>query len=265
MRMDRVSWVKVEEYLRSSPTKDTVLLAVGSLENHGKHMPLGTDTLIPDRILELIEERSEVMIAPTIPYGATDYLMGFPGTVSLGTEGLIQVLRAITDSLYRYGFRRFVILNGHGGNKKAIETVGVELHNRGAWLAEMDWWLQAGELHPEWKDGHGGGEETAGVLAVDPSLVDPQWLQEGQNLKNDATDAFPTQGFHSVYYQGASVILPREVHHDSDNGGIARLAPTQATEEWGREMLQTMADYYAAFIREFSRIPLPEPKHNAST
>ena len=174
MRMDRVSWVKVEEYLRSSPTKDTVLLAVGSLENHGKHMPLGTDTLIPDRILELIEERSEVMIAPAIPYGATDYLMGFPGTVSLGTEGLIQVLRAITDCLYRYGFRRFIILNGHGGNKKAIETVGVELHNRGAWLAERDWWLHAGELHPEWKDGHGGGEETAGVLAVDPSLVDPQ-------------------------------------------------------------------------------------------
>ena len=60
---------EVEEYLQRS---QTVLIPVGSIENHGKHMALGTDTLIPDRIVELLEEKSDVLIAPTIPYGSTD-------------------------------------------------------------------------------------------------------------------------------------------------------------------------------------------------
>ena len=64
------------------------------------------------------------MVAPTVPYGAAGSLMGFPGTVSLGVEGLLTVLTAITDSLYRYGFRKFVIVNGHGGNVKSIELLG---------------------------------------------------------------------------------------------------------------------------------------------
>lgn len=64
MRLANVTCKKVEEYLTRS---QTVVIPVGSIENHGKHMPLGTDTLIPDKIVELLEEKSGVMIAPTIP------------------------------------------------------------------------------------------------------------------------------------------------------------------------------------------------------
>lgn len=75
--------------------------------------------MIPDKIAELTEKQSHIMIAPTLPYGATDSLMGFPGTISIGVDGLYDILTRITDSLYEYGFRRFIILNGHGGNSKA--------------------------------------------------------------------------------------------------------------------------------------------------
>ena len=122
MRLANVTCKKVEEYLTRS---QTVVIPVGSIENHGKHMPLGTDTLIPDKIVELLEEKSGVMIAPTIPYGATNTIMGCTGTITLGTDGLVMILTKVTDSLFRYGFRKFVILNGHGGNNKAIETVGM--------------------------------------------------------------------------------------------------------------------------------------------
>lgn len=168
MRLANVTCKKVEEYLTRS---QTVVIPVGSIENHGKHMPLGTDTLIPDKIVELLEEKSGVMIAPTIPYGATNTIMGCTGTITLGTDGLVMILTKVTDSLFRYGFRKFVILNGHGGNNKAIETVGMQLHRRGAWLANLNWMAYGRRAEPGVE-----GRATAALRrprrhGVDPSLI----------------------------------------------------------------------------------------------
>ena len=115
MRLAHITVKKVEDYLKTS---QTILIPVGSIENHGKHMPLGTDWFIPDAIVRLVEKNSPVMIAPSIPDGATDIIYGFTGTITIGTDGLTMLLTKITDSLYRYGFRKFIILNGHGGNQK---------------------------------------------------------------------------------------------------------------------------------------------------
>ena len=257
MRLANITGKRVEEYLEK---RKTVLIPVGSIENHGKHMPLGTDTLIPDRIVELLEEKCDVMIAPTSPYGATDNIYGCPGTITIGTDGLIMILTKIVDCLYRYGFRKFIILNGHGGNCKAIEAVGMYLHKKGAWLANLNWWLMVGELRPEWKGGHGGAEETAGVMAVDPSLVDMTYINEPMNLIDDVSPDMPTIGWNTVNFKGATVTIPREYANYSANGWYGTDEPHLATEEWGHEMLQTMADYIVDFAEAFEKIDLPEEK-----
>lgn len=221
-------------------------------------MPLGTDTLIPDKIVELLEEKSGVMIAPTIPYGATNTIMGCTGTITLGTDGLVMILTKVTDSLFRYGFRKFVILNGHGGNNKAIETVGMQLHRRGAWLANLNWWLMAGELNPEWKGGHGGAEETAGVMGVDPSLIDYDYINEPMDLIDDVAPNMKTTGWGTVDYKGATVVFPREMHNYSGNGWYGKDEPHLATVEWGQEMLRTFADYMADFLTELEKLDLPK-------
>lgn len=258
MRIAHNSWLRVSQYLKASPYRDMAVIAVGSIENHGRHMPLGTDMLIPDKILELMEEKIDILIAPTLPYGATDQLMGFPGTISLGLDGLTLVLTKITDALYSYGIRKFIILNGHGGNIKTIESVGLKLHQKGALLALINWWLIAGELNPKWKGGHGGAEETAGVMAVNPDLVDMEQLEVPQLLKNDMGDALPTMGFNNVAFKGGTISIPRNVHNYSDNGWIGPDAPTQATPQWGQEMLTTMAAYICDFIETFKDAPLPK-------
>ena len=260
MFLEKMNYLDVEEYLKR---KDTVILPVGSLENHGKHMPLGTDTMIPHRIAELLDERfPDVVIAPTLPYGATEDLCGFAGTVSLGVEGLRQVLQAICDQLYAYGFRRFVILNGHGGNNKPIELVGLSLYRRGAYLANVNWWLIAGQLRPEWKGGHGGAEEAAGVMGVDPSLIHTEYLTLGEGIRNDVSDELPSGSWTNVDFKGGSVVIPRPVTHITDNGwlahGMGSDEPTKATREWGVEMLDTMADYVKDFIAALERAKLPE-------
>ena len=258
MYLARMNYREVEEYLQKS---DTIVIPVGSLENHGLHMPLGTDSLIPDEIARLLDQRSDLLIAPTLNYGATDDLTGFPGTVSIGTEGLIALLRTICDQLYRHGFRHFIILNGHGGNTAAIQTVGMHLYRKGAYLAILNWWLMAGQLNPEWAGGHGGGEETAAVMAVDPALIKREYLTAPEGIRNDLGDALPYDAWSNIRYKGATVTVPRSIRDVTENGWLVHSfkgdVPTRATEEWGREMLSAMADYMADFGAEFGKTALP--------
>ena len=259
MYLSHMNYREVEAYLQKS---DTILIPVGSLENHGLHMPLGTDSLIPDHIAKLLNERSDLLIAPAINYGATDDLTGFAGTVSIGTEGLISLLRAVCDQLYNYGFRHFMILNGHGGNTAAIQAVGSHLYRKGAYLAILNWWLMAGQINPEWAGGHGGGEETAAVMAVDPGLIKKEYLNLPEGIRNDLGDTLPYGAWTSLQYKGVSVTVPRAIKDITDNGWLVHSfkgdVPTRATEEWGREMLSAMADYIADFGAEFGKTALPE-------
>lgn len=259
MYLAKMNYLEVEEYLKKS---DTIVIPVGSLENHGKHMPLGTDTMIPDKIAEYLDQRCDLLIAPTLNYGATDDLVGFAGTVSLGVEGLIFLLRTICDQLYRYGFRHFMILNGHGGNNAAIQAVGMHLYRKGAYLANLNWWLMAGQINPDWAGGHGGGEETAGVMAVDPSLIKTEYLELPEAIRDDVSEDIPTGAWTNVMYKNVAVTIPREIKDITDNGwlahGFGNDAPTKATPEWGREMLETVADYIAEFGTVFGKAPLPE-------
>lgn len=254
MRLSHLTWPKAQEYWKK---QDTVLLGVGSIESHGRHMPLGTDTIIPNFLLDKIEEKSDVLICPTLPYGATESLSDFPGTINLGTELLYQVLERICDSLFDHGARHFVILNGHGGNIKSIDQLGYHLQRRGGILAELNWWLMAWDMNPKWKGGHGGGEETAAILGIDPSLVDQSEIPGPMVLRN-VSDTLVATGFSSVRYKGVEVNIPRLTPSVTHNGWIGPDHPQTATEEWGREMLAASAEYISDFIEEFKKVNIEE-------
>jgi creatinine amidohydrolase len=96
MRLANLTWPKAQEYFEKN---DMVLISIGSIECHGRHMPLGTDTLIPDFLLEKIEQKSDVLIAPTIPYGACQCLAPYPGTIDIDNEVLYPFCRQIFLSL----------------------------------------------------------------------------------------------------------------------------------------------------------------------
>ncbi len=253
MRLSNMTWPQAEAYFKAN---DAVLMGLGSIECHGRHMPLGTDTLIPDQLIGMIEKKSDIMIAPTIPYGACDSLSDYPGTVNLGAGLLYELLRRVTDELYRHGARRFIILNGHGGNIKTIDQVGDELFRRGAILAELNWWLMAWDLNPAWKGGHGGGEETAAVMGIDPALVKMEESSAPLAFFN-LSDELETTGFTSVNYKGVTVNVPRPTPAVTENGWIGPDHPKTASEEWGRSMLRATSDYITEFIGAFQKVKLP--------
>ena len=256
MRAEKMTWVQVGRYFKEH---DTVLLTVGSTECHGRQLPLGTDTLIPTKILELLEDKTDWLIAPVIPYGACDYFAEFPGTISIGEDGLYMILSRVIDGYYRHGARHFAVLNGHGGNDGAINRIGYELRSRGALLTKLDWWTMVWDMNPDWTGGHAGGEETAGIMAVDPALVDREQIDD-MNLR-ELGENFETATFMDLRYKGVKVAIPRMVTEITDNGWRGADHPKYATEEWGREMLKTCADYIADYLDEFKKLPTGKPNY----
>ena len=262
MRIELSTWPRVQAYFAGG--EDLVVLAVGSTEEHGRHNPLGTDTLAPNLLLDIIErglaERGDpdVLVAPTIPYGNADDLVGFPGTLSIGYDLLMKLVQRITDQLYDYGARRFLVINGHGPNIKPLSAVCEGLNRRGCLAALANWWLMAGELNPAWGGGHGGAEETAAVMAVNPSLVDRSALGP-MDLSNDISDELPTDGWDNVLYKGAHVAFPRDACRYAGNGWIGPDDPSHADPEWGRQMMESVGSYLVDFIGAMRRAPLPRP------
>jgi creatinine amidohydrolase len=110
-----MSWGKVEAYLK---TDDRCILPLGSVEQHA-HLSLAVDAILSERVATEAAEPLGVPVYPAMPYGITPYFLSFPGTVSLRVQTYLAVLRDILDSLRIGGFRRILLVNGHGGNQPA--------------------------------------------------------------------------------------------------------------------------------------------------
>ena len=117
------------------------------------------------------------------------------------------------------------------------------------------------QLNPEWAGGHGGAEETAGVMAVDPSLIKHEYIGLDEGIKNDVSDELPSGAWTNVVFKGANVTIPREIKDITDHGWLAHSfkndQPTRANEQWGTEMLETVAKYIAEFGEVFGKTELP--------
>lgn len=257
MRLENITWVKAEEYFKEH---DIVVIPIGSLECHGRHLPLGTDTLIPNKILEYLEEKSDVLIAPTLPYGNTDYLTSFPGTISLGPDITYQVMLRIIDSLYKNGAKRFIVLNGHGGNNSILDRLSIDAENRGCILVQMNWWMMVWNLtedyegNKHWQGGHGGAQETAGIMAIDESLVDKDEIKDFSYTPLTSNIEYSSMA--TIRYKGVDIPMRRYTKKISDNGWFGKDHPKYATKDWGEKMLKATADYIASFIEDCKNIPL---------
>ena len=120
MRARELNWMQVEAYLEHD---DRVVLPVGSTEQHG-YLSLETDNILAERVSAEAAEPLGVLVLPVLPYGLTPSFQAYPGSPTLRLETFFAIIRDLLDSLYGQGFRRFLIVNGHGGNLPAFGLVG---------------------------------------------------------------------------------------------------------------------------------------------
>jgi creatinine amidohydrolase len=165
------------------PSGPIALLPVGSVEPHGPHLPLATDTLISETVcrralarLAQARPATPALIAPSVPYGVTDYATGFAGALSIPAAALTAYLAAVVDALLAAGFAHVCLVNNHlePAHDVAVRAVATAERGRRVSVACPLTRRWARTLSPEFKSGacHAGQYETSIILASTPALVD---------------------------------------------------------------------------------------------
>jgi creatinine amidohydrolase len=194
--LDRINWMEFQEVVPGRI--DTVLLPTGTLEPHGV-INNGADNTAPAAMARAIAQRDNAMVAPTLAYGITGSLEGYPGAFRISKETYKPFVREIMEGLQKNGFRNIIILNGHGGGQTdVLKEVAAELAiDREIRTLVVNWWSYASDVTLDVfgeDGGHAGWNETAFIQAIDPTLVhqeryDPDMAMAGGDW---SATPFPT-------------------------------------------------------------------------
>ena len=173
-----------------------LVLPIGATEQHGPHLPVGTDAMGAEHVARaaahVLGDQFPIAVAPTQWYGSSPHHIPFGGTMSLSADTLLRVLMDLGRSLARSHFRRLFIVNGHGGNHELIAVAArdlaleedIEVGACSWWALASDELVAAGALDIGRLPGHAGAFESSIVLALDPSLV-----REPRPHRDDYSDA----------------------------------------------------------------------------
>ena len=204
--MERINWLEFAEWV---PAKiKTVLLPLGTLEAHGVAAN-GADILAPIALAREMADRVNAMIAPVVAYGFTGVLDAYPGSFTIPEDVYRAYVRAVMVGLARNKFKNIILLNGHGGGQTAIlsalaQEVGRET---GVRVLAVNWWSYCSDVTRQVfgeDGGHAGENETAYVMAIDPSLVQKERYQA------DMATSLPAPNTWSAYPFPSSIMLYKE-------------------------------------------------------
>ncbi len=239
LRLSEMSWTAVRDAVREGFT--TAVAAVGSTEQHGPHLPLGTDSLIGDILAERVAGGiGYALAAPTLMVGASGHHMAFPGTISMSEDLLVEVLLQYCASLAHHGLSTVALFPSHAGNAVAIarvvERAAHELpDSRVVGLCDL-----AGYLRPWYELGaseglsaaaigpHAGEAETSILLFLRPDLVQGHSLQTGYMGDLDEALARVFAEGDGVERLSASGVFGDPASSDADRGERYLEAMTRA-------------------------------------
>lgn len=255
-----VRWQKLRrgQVAEAAAAGAVVVQPIGAIEQHGPHLPIDTDSAAVAEICDRAARRTAeppVLVLPTIAWGLSPYWLPFPGTLSLRPETILSLVSDIGSSVARHGFRRLVIVNGHGGNAGIVAVCATMLADHGLRATAVSWWSLLGPglrtLAPgdAGHIGHAGQTETSVQLALQPDFVDHAAVDAGQCGDLGALRSAPFAGI------GYAPPLPAvEAPH-----GVYGDAPA-ATAEIGAAVLDRAAERLATFIAGFADEAAPPDK-----
>jgi len=160
VRIRDMNWMQVEARLA---VDDRAVLPLGSTEQHA-HLSLATDSVLSERVAVEAAEPPGVPVFPALAYGITPGFMAYPGTVTVAPERYSAFLLDLLDSIATHGFRRILLVNGHGGNRPARATA-------------EEWAARRGDLRVQWHDWWSAPATLARVREIDPVASHASWME----------------------------------------------------------------------------------------
>ena len=200
----------MKEAEKSSKAGTVVIVPVGSVEEHGDHLPLCTDSLQPEYVALEVAKKTKCLVAPPLRYGVCNSTCNFPGTISIGFESLHSIMRDILEELVRNGFSRILVLSGHAGqlHMAALRLAAQEVvwnHKKGSSAknprimvcSDYDFAYELRGKYFSENDGHAGTIETSRVMDIRPDLIKAKGVKSFPKMPRFEVVADPERYFPS--------------------------------------------------------------------
>lgn len=253
--LGRLSFTEVAEAAAERPV---LLIPMGTVEQHGPHMPVNADNMVAEFVASKAAEKTNAVWAPGINYGCSDVFRNFAGTISVGHDTLAKLVEEIVEGFVKSGFRRIVFVNNHGGNEIIVERTARKMRERhGIIIGSIyPWSLGYALMRDQYDDvgkayGHGAEPETSAMLAMFPEDTTLSRLETGTFQE---FQGWTPTGYHAVAVPNQSV--PGTVYFESDD-----IAPngvtgdgTVGTKERGEIWIERVVGFAIDYIDQFDRI-----------
>jgi creatinine amidohydrolase len=264
--LEELTWPQAKKALAET---GVVVIPTGSIEQHGPHMPVGTDYLVAREVANRVGKISPVVIAPTIPVGYAEYHADFAGTLSLTQETLTRVYNEICSHFIEYGVTHILFINGHGGNMGSLMAASSTLRKKNVLAATILWWEASQAINPDWAlIGHGDFLETSVMLAIDEKIVamDKAQLPVRKNL----SDKLILDDIHECRFKTGLIHVALRTKDYTDTGDMIEygaspgadhsVPPSAATAARGNKILTQVSEYISEFIDEFRKVHIPSAR-----
>lgn len=261
-RYEEFTWPEIREAVAQNRV---AVLPVGTIEQHGPHLPLITDVLTASEMSRMAVERipGEAVLMPPVFYSFNEHHLDFPGTIAVEGQTIINYVTDIGRSLAHHGFRKILLVNGHGSNVPYLDVAARNITNRTESVCAMvPWWnliprpLLQELRESEYPGGmaHGCELETSVLLHLRPDLV--------QIEKAEKDISFQPGEFFFWDLQTPSPIFFQEWFSRYTRTGTVG-DPTKATAEKGRRFVEAVVERLVKLIREFRARPIrPRVDHH---
>ncbi len=248
-KLQNCTWQESEK--RRKEVNNSILIPIGSIEQHGYHLPLGTDSYAAESIAEEVAKKEDIMIAPLLYYGWSPHHMVLPGTVTIRPEILFELLYDIISSLQEHGYDKFILLNGHRivnvtwmqmAAEKAKRKLGVKVYIADpAYLSKEFKWG---------KIGHADEIETSHMIYKYPELVQLEKAEDYSHQGSSYKEVDPSYEGNVLCYVPSS---KGEMEESVEKGGGTSGKPTLSSEEKGKEYFDLVVDNLCNIIKKIKK------------
>lgn len=246
--LQNLSWEDVKQ--KTIASQGTIILPIGSTEQHGTHLPVGTDTMVATAIAEAAATKAGVLVAPPLWFGWSPHHLVLPGTISIRAEVLIEVAYDMIESLFTHGFDKFILLNGHRivnvawmqiAGERAKRKLGVKVaifdpaYMSKEFTADTDW----GEV------GHAEEIEGSHMWYCYPDLVKMDRAQDNPHRHNPIYHVDPGYSGDTLCYVPSS---RAEMEKLAKQSGGASGSATRASQALGQKYHEHLVDRLVAAV-----------------